>query len=274
MKRKNEVQLKRLLGTGVIAGLVGGVLLSGLASGRDVKLTEFGNVKAEEALKAELSNMEKENKLLSRAAEGVGEAAEQLKSSDENWSLALVNAEYGLDSEYEPELTEIITDRSVDSRIAEATKNMLDAAAEDGMSMYIVSAYRSYESQRDVFNETMTYWIGQGYSPLDAYDETAKSVAIPGISEHSTGLALDITSSTYTELDDSQADTPEAKWLAAHCDEYGFILRYPKGKENITGIVYEPWHFRYVGEAAAKEIMEKGITLEEYLQEGQESQKS
>ena len=107
---------------------------------------------------------------------------------------------------------------------------------------------------------------------MDAYDETKKSVAVPGISEHATGLALDITSSTYTGLDDAQAQTAESQWLAANAWKYGFILRYPTDKADVTGIIFEPWHYRYVGKEAAKEITERGITLEEYLEEQEDSE--
>ena len=131
--------------------------------------------------------------------------------------------------------------------------------------MYVTSAYRSYDRQCEVFNATMQDWISQGYTPLSAYDETKKSVAVPGTSEHATGLAVDIMSTEYSELDDKQGDTEEQKWLMEHCYEYGFILRFPKDKSDVTGIVYEPWHYRYVGADAAKAIQEKGITLEEYV---------
>ena len=125
--------------------------------------------------------------------------------------------------------------------------------------------YGSYEKQRDVFNTTMQDWINQGYTPLNAYDETKKSVAIPGTSEHATGLAVDIMSTKYGELDEKQGDTEEQKWLMEHCSEYGFVLRFPQDKSDITGIVYEPWHYRYVGVDAAKEMTENGLTLEEYV---------
>ena len=124
-----------------------------------------------------------------------------------------------------------------------------------------------YQQQREVFNTTMQDWIVQGYGPMDAYDETKKSVAVPGTSEHATGLAVDIIASDYEELDEAQGDTPEQKWLMEHWAEYGFILRYPPEKADVTGIIYEPWHYRYVGKEAAKEITEKGLTLEEYLEQ-------
>ena len=96
---------------------------------------------------------------------------------------------------------------------------------------------------------------------------TAKSIAWPGESEHATGLAMDIVSSDYAGLDEKQGETDDQKWLMEHCYEYGFILRYPKDKSEDTGIIYEPWHYRYVGVEAALAIRDQGVTLEEYLNE-------
>ena len=155
----------------------------------------------------------------------------------------------------------------MDARIREPLDRMLADAEAAGLSMYVASAYRSYEDQRTVFNATMQDWIYQGYTPLNSYDETKKSVAVPGTSEHATGLAVDIIASEYEALDDRQGETAEQQWLMEHCWEYGFILRYPPEKADVTGIIFEPWHYRYVGEAAAKEIHEQDITLEEYLGE-------
>ena len=193
-------------------------------------------------------------------------AAKGVLSEHEQTLTALVNEGHPLDTSYVPaEMTEIESERSVDSRIADDLKQMLSDAKDAGLSMYVASAYRSYEKQREVFNNTMQDWISQGYSPLNAYDETKKSVAVPGTSEHATGLAVDIISSEYEALDDRQGDTEEQKWLMEHCWEYGFILRYPSDKSDVTNIVYEPWHYRYVGKEAAKEITEQNITLEEYV---------
>ena len=192
--------------------------------------------------------------------------AELLASDDDRWCLALVNEKHPLDTSYVPaKLTEISGGKQVDSRIADSLNKMLDDGKKAGLSMYVTSGYRSYEKQRDVFNTTMQDWINQGYTPLNAYDETKKSVAIPGTSEHATGLAVDIISTKYGELDEKQGDTEEQKWLMEHCSEYGFVLRFPQDKSNITGIIYEPWHYRYVGVDAAKEMTENGLTLEEYV---------
>ncbi len=107
--------------------------------------------------------------------------------------------------------------------------------------------------------------MGQNYSQEEAKKKAAQWIAIPGTSEHQTGLALDIVSSSYQLLNKEQENTPEQKWLIENSYKYGFILRYPSDKTNITGIEYEPWHYRYVGKETAKEITERGICLEEYL---------
>ena len=99
----------------------------------------------------------------------------------------------------------------------------------------------------------------------EAEKEAARHVAVPGTSEHQLGLAVDLVDAEYPYLDDAQARTPTQRWLMEHCHEYGFILRYPTGTTDITGIIFEPWHYRYVGMEVAREIMERGITLEEYL---------
>ena len=106
----------------------------------------------------------------------------------------------------------------------------------------------------------------KGMSYMEAYSLASQIVMVPGASEHQLGLAIDINCDTYTSLDEGFADTEAGKWLAAHCYEYGFILRYPLGKEYITGVEYEPWHFRYVGKEAATVISEQGICLEEFIE--------
>ena len=269
-KKAMKYRLIKILCVGIIFGALIGMLLMGL-SGRE-RMTE---VTAE--CKNKANKMQKEKEQSPAAAEKAKvqpsseaiakENAEKLASNDDDWSLVLINNESPLDTSYAPSLTKITDEDSVDSRIADDTKKMFQDAADAGMSLNIVSAYRDYETQKGVFNDTMLNWIYQGKTPLEAYDETKQSVAVPGTSEHATGLAMDITSSTYQELDDEQENTDEAKWLKANCANYGYILRYPTNKSDVTGIVYEPWHFRYVGKTAAKEIMKQGITLEEYLEQ-------
>ena len=116
-----------------------------------------------------------------------------------------------------------------------------------------------------MFQNKVDRLIAQGCSTKDAATEAAKTVAFPGTSEHQLGLAVDIVDINNQLLDESQEDTAVQKWLMEHCWEYGFILRYPNGTSEITGIIYEPWHYRYVGKDAAKEIRDLGVCLEEYL---------
>jgi D-alanyl-D-alanine carboxypeptidase len=135
-------------------------------------------------------------------------------------------------------------------------EKMVTAAKKDNTYLVGVSGYRSYDTQKVLFN----YYVGR-----DGYEKARTYSALPGTSEHETGLSIDMTGKDGTcAASDCFGSKPEAKWIADHAHEYGFIIRYPKGKEKITGYKYEPWHIRYVGVAIAKEIKQKGITLEEY----------
>lgn len=263
--KKRDLRLKKVLLIGILTGAVAGIIIMSVITG--IRLGGQRRGYEETITELESKNQNLQNQLNDEAdAEEIAKiSAETLAAGEEGWSLVLVNEDCPLDTAYAPSLEEIASGYFVDARILEETSQMLSDAQEEGLSMYICSAYRAYDTQREVFNSTMVDWINQGKSPLDAYDETKKSVAVPGTSEHATGLALDIVSTEYGELDEKQAETAEAKWLAENCWKYGFILRYPPEKADITGIIYEPWHYRYVGQDAAKEIMEQGITLEEYL---------
>lgn len=258
-KMERQIRQKFLIGLGI--GALAAVIVLGVFG----KSSENTDEKTQKKQDQKTVAVEKTETKVVDAKEVAKLNASALSSEAEDWKLTLVNNSYPLDTGYVPELVEIEQEKFVDQRIAEDLRQMLSDARGEGLNPYICSAYRDYEYQRTVFNDTMITWIAQGYTPLDAYEETAKSVAIPGTSEHATGLALDITSAEFAELDDRQAETEEAKWLAANCWKYGFILRYPPEKSDITGIVYEPWHYRYVGKDAAKEITDKGVTLEEYL---------
>lgn len=181
------------------------------------------------------------------------------------WNMILVNRDNPVPADFSPSLVEVGNGYRVDERIAEPLKAMLSAAKLEGLSPIICSAYRSVEKQQQLYDNQIAQQVGLGFGKVEAEERAGTIVAYPGTSEHNTGLAVDIVSLRNQMLDESQAKTAEAKWLAAHCAEYGFILRYPVEKTEITGIIYEPWHFRYVGSDAAKEIMEQGVCLEEYL---------
>lgn len=183
------------------------------------------------------------------------------------WYLTLVNNTHPMEEGYVPKLAEVNSENSVDERILEPLKQMLKDAEKAGMSMYVCSGYRSVERQKELYNLYMGQAVREGKSYWDALVETQSGTAYPGRSEHGMGLAVDIISNRYTNLDEKQQETPEAKWLMANCYKYGFILRYPVNKTEITGIKYEPWHYRYVGKEDAEKITKQGITLEEYLGE-------
>ena len=152
---------------------------------------------------------------------------------------------------------------SIQIDAAEAAQEMFLAATAQGIGPFqITTAYRSVEYQEELFQKRKKQDPSYGEDP-----KNYPVKVLPGkFSEHTTGLAVDILSVSYSQADDGFADTAEGKWLLEHAHEFGFILRYPKEKEHITGVIYEPWHYRYVGKEAAKEIWEQGICLEEYLQ--------
>lgn len=185
---------------------------------------------------------------------------------DGDWKLILVNSENPLPSNFEVN-TANIGNRDMDERIVDIVKQMIADAKADGVDLLICSSYRSVDRQVVLFNNQIQEFKSYGYNDEDALTEAAKWVAIPGTSEHHTGLALDIVTPTYQVLDFGYEETDAFKWLYSHCTEYGFILRYPKDKTDITKIVYEPWHYRYVGVEAAKYIHENNLCLEEYIQQ-------
>lgn len=135
------------------------------------------------------------------------------------------------------------------------------------MEPTICSSYRTRSKQEELFEKKLDTLLQQGYSPEETEREAARWVARPGTSEHETALAVDIVDTAYQILDQQQEQTPVQQWLMTHCAEYGFILRYPTDKSDLTGIGYEPWHYRYVGTEAAEAITEQHLCLEEYLRD-------
>jgi D-alanyl-D-alanine carboxypeptidase len=184
-----------------------------------------------------------------------------------NWQLILANPWNTLPENFTVETKSFSNGHSVDKRIFDDLEMMLDDARKEGLSPIICSSYRSLEKQKTLFENKIGKYLSNGLSNQEATVEAAKWIAVPGTSEHQTGLAVDIVAKSYQMLDKEQENTPEQKWLMENSYKYGFILRYPENKSDITGISYEPWHYRYVGKEAAKEIYENGICLEEYLEQ-------
>lgn len=188
------------------------------------------------------------------------------KQSDETWKLTLVNPWIPLPEDYSIRTVELINGQSIDERCYSDLQEMMDACRAAGLSPYICSSYRTWEKQSQLFEKNVKELMSQGYSEEEARIETSKAIAVPGTSEHQLGLAVDIVDKNYQVLDETQEDTEVQHWLMENSWRYGFILRYPTDKSNITGIVYEPWHYRYVGREAASEIYHENICLEEYLE--------
>ena len=179
----------------------------------------------------------------------------------EEWNLIIVNRWNELPEDYSVELTELSNGQKVDSRIYPYLQEMFDAARAEGVYPVVREGYRTEEEQKEILDDKIQTYINQGYSQSRA-ERTAKEwVALPGTSEHQLGIAVDI------NADKSKCSNEEVyAWLAENAYKYGFILRYPLGKQEITGTSYEPWHYRYVGEEAALEIYEQGKCLEEYFE--------
>lgn len=194
---------------------------------------------------------------------------ENSDSLDPTYSrLLLVNAEHPLpeDFDYTGNLTEIDAKylngslNQIDKDIYPYVKAMVDAAWADGVKLYVRSPYRSYNTQRYLFNNKVQKVIASGTPADQAEAVAATAVARPGTSEHHTGLAID-----FNVADSEFEQTPMFDWLMEHGEDYGFILRYPADKTAVTGIMYESWHWRFVGINTAREINQLGVTLEEYL---------
>ena len=196
-----------------------------------------------------------------------GEAGGTSDSRDD-WNLILVNGDHPLPQDFQvPEFTQLINGHAIDKRAYPALQRMMDDCRAEGLEPTICSSYRSWEKQEELFQRKVQSCLPQAGSLEEAEEQAAVWVARPGTSEHQAGLAVDIVDKSYQLLDEGQENTAVQQWLMEHCAEYGFILRYPTEKSALTGVGYEPWHYRYVGEEAAGEIMRQGLCLEEYLGE-------
>ena len=181
--------------------------------------------------------------------------------ADESWKLLLVNADHPLPEGFTVSLKELRNGHHVDERIYPELQQMFDDARAAGIYPFINESFRTAERQQQIMDSYIARYEAQGMSHDEAVKQAHSLVAEPGTSEHQLGLALDI----IAEFDADSTAT--WNWLRDNAWRYGFILRYPADKVDLTGIDYEPWHFRYVGKEAAREITERGICLEEYLNE-------
>jgi D-alanyl-D-alanine carboxypeptidase len=180
---------------------------------------------------------------------------------DDNWNLTLVNTGYRIIDSYKPDLVYVCgSSERLDQKIAEHYEAMYNAAKEDGVTLTPCSGYRSYDLQKRNYNNKVAYYEDLGYTKDEALEKAATIIMPPGSSEHNLGYAMDIVC-----VDEWFEDTDEFNWLMKNAQDYGFILRYPKDKQDITKVTYEPWHWRYVGVEHAKKMKATGQVLEEYL---------
>ena len=197
-------------------------------------------------------------------------SADLMKAEVDKWYMKLVNPDNSVDRNFisKVDLLEINSkytsgsqsSKMLDSRVIESFENMCKAAEEDGIAMISISSYRTYSYQETLYKNRVQRCINEGLSRTDAEKKAATIVALPGTSEHHLGLAVDINS-----VETSFENTAAFRWLQENAENYGFILRYPKDKQEITKIIYEPWHYRYVGIEHAKAINDLGMCLEEYI---------
>lgn len=183
-------------------------------------------------------------------------------NADNPWAFYIVSREYPLPEDFNVYPKKIQGDYEMDYRAANYFLDMKEAAAADGIELTVISAKRSRQYQKQLFDKEVESFIAKGMSDEEAFEAAREWVALPGESEHNSGLAVDL-----NNLDESFEESDAFKWLSEHAHEYGFILRYPKDKVGITGVQYEPWHYRFIGVYHATQIKEKGITLEEYYDE-------
>ena len=188
----------------------------------------------------------------------------------EDWNLILVNPWVALPAEFEPQLVEVDNDQQIDERIVDAWNSWKEAALEAGHHLFLASGHRTVERQSNNFDQQVNEYLNEGLSEEEAIERAKEYLTEPGHSEHHTGLAIDVVDEEWIMEGHGLApeyDTQASQqWLVETMADFGFILRYPKEKEEITGIEYESWHFRYVGEENAKFITENDLTLEEYIE--------
>lgn len=206
------------------------------------------------------------SQLSSEASSQMDSSALAAAAEADQWYLKLVNQDNPLPDDFTPDVALIepkyARDKGMqyDSRAVGALNSMCADAEKDGVNLLVISAYRSIARQTQLYNNKVNSYVDDGYGEEEAKQAAATVVAIPGTGEHNLGLAID-----FNSVEESFERSAQSKWLVSHATDYGFVLRYPKEKQEITKIIYEPWHYRYVGVEHAKKMNELGYCLEEYI---------
>ncbi len=247
--------------------IVEGVVSEKGISGESISGIVKGNLGSNTS-QVDLGEFMGENESASKAEDSKSSAKDKSSSSSSSSQATkakapiLVNRTNKVPKGYNPNVVAVSGEGGyqLNKTAAAAYVKMRTAAARDGINIWMVSGYRSLERQEQLFYSRYNEYKRQGYSDKQAFDKTALYTAVPGTSEHSLGLAVDISS-----IEGSFESTKQFKWLYKNCATYGFILRYPKDKTQITKIAFEPWHYRYVGKTIATKIMKEKLCLEEYI---------
>ena len=294
---RNNSLLLMLLAAALVIGLLVGVILSGVF-GKEKHNDSDGETLSESVSADDLSESlpldikfpiqddnEKPSGALTSEATSESESEstsdsevqtpvrmlDNMKIENTEWAYYLVNRSNTISADFEAD-TEFGAvysngrDYYFDARITEYVKAMINDAALDGVNLYVCSAYRSYKRQTSNFENRLREYANSKTAFATAYRYTAGYIAVPGSSEHQTGLAVDFITDGYMTLDDGFENTDAYKWLSKNAYKYGFILRYPSDKSDKTGIFYEPWHFRFIGFEKSRDITESGLCLEEYME--------
>lgn len=234
-------------------------------SGEAGEALERGNEENAEAKSGDVNGTGDEVLKVGETPEEKTEEASLAISQDELWCLILTNAEYPVPEDYAVTLKDVPgTEQTVDERIYGPLMEMVEAMKEEGLSPIVCSGYRTLDKQEKLFNRKVQSYVKSGHTKQESYELARQTISIPGSGEHCLGLAVDFFTNKYHRLETGFENTPEGKWLRDHAQDYGFILRYDRGKEEITGIQYEPWHFRYVGVKVAQYLKEYDLSLEEF----------
>ena len=269
-KRKKALRKRRIFVSVccvLLIALVAGITFGTKAVIKSVK-SKQSSLEAKVSAKAEKTDIKKQtDPAFDDTKQLVTIGGVELDANFKN--LLLVNGSHPLseDYDYTKDLTTIPEEYhngqldQINKDIWPYLKAMIDDARKEGVNLSVWSPYRSYNIQQMLFNRQKQKQIEAGVPESEADAKAASIVARPGTSEHHTGLAADI-----NMADDAFENTPMYAWLTEHCQDYGFIMRYPEDKIDVTGVIYESWHYRFVGINVAKDIKNKGITLEEYLE--------
>lgn len=229
----------------------------------DTKETISNNTKTSDSENQQQENINTENSNTNISNNNeTTETSSNINNNKLEWNLRLVNKENPLPEDFTVELASIDETRKFDKRAIDYLQKMInDMRVQGAPNIWAQSTYRSIEYQKNTYDKSVQEYIAQGKTKQEAEKLTDEYIQKPGTSEHNLGLAVD-----FNNAKESFEKTKEFKWLQENASKYGFILRYPKEKENITGIKYEPWHWRYVGQEHAEKIKSQNLCLEEYVQ--------